>query len=581
MNKKFKISFILTLSAAVSLLFSLSANIRDEQKRKADYIYMEAQKQHLLDNHDAYYSMLERVVELDTDNTAPGNELGMLTILLQSSEDTTCIDRGLEMLMRHHKAHPEDYYSSLRLATALSKFGMNVEALKIWKDMYELYPAKDEVSYNYANELLVSPAAEDKKTAIKVFDQLESSLGKSLNFTVNKINALLILADTLGAVNEINSFMEYAPKDVEGILTAGDLRLSLDQPDSALIYYNRACATDSTNGLAFYKLAEFYRETGDSVAYDREIFHAMGLSSLDVNTKAELLRTYIVHLFSDSTQVPRIHGLFGQLIEQHPHETAIHKLYASYLVSQQEYGKAAEQQSYALDIDHGQLSDWLGLLGLRLQAEEYQQGRNDAETAITYFGEEPELLWYKSMAELLDNSPDDALVSIRKALEQKDKIKNPELLSQFYTSAGDMFHKKEMPDSTFHYYDEALKINPGNVMAMNNYAYFLACEGKELERALEMSGKAIAAHPTSATNLDTYAWVQFKLHNLAVAKEYIDKAIENEEEPSAEVYHHAGDIYFLNGDPDGAVKFWKKALELEPDNKLLIKKIKNRAYSYD
>lgn len=571
----------MTSLAVAGSLFTLSARVSDEQKRKADYIYMEAQKQNTLSNTDAYYTMLERVVELNPEETAPGNELGMLTVLLQSSEDTTCVERGLEMMMKHHKAHPEDYYSSLRLATILSKIGMNPEARRIWEDLNNLYPTKDEVTFNYANALLMSPSTDDKKAAIDVFDRLEAAIGKNLSLSVNKINAHFALADTAGAIREINSFMEYAPKDVEGIITAGDIRMSIDQPDSALVYFNRACATDSTSGLAYYKLAEFYRQTGDSVSYDREIFHAMGMNSLDVDTKAELLRNYIVHLFSDSTQVPRIHSLFNQLIEQHPHETSIHKLYASYLVSQQEFSKAAEQQSYALDIDHGQVTDWMGLLGLRLQAEEYEQGTKDAERAVSYFGEEPELMWYKSITEMLDDKPEAALASIKSAIAQKEKIQNPELLSQIYTSAGDIYHKMEIADSTFHYYDLALMANPGNVMAMNNYAYFLACADKDLERALELSGSAIAASPTNATNLDTYAWVQFKLHNLAIAKEYIDKAMEFEEDPSAEIYHHAGDIYFLNGLPDEAVQYWKKALALEPDNKLLQKKVKNRAFFYE
>ncbi len=571
----------LTSLAVLGTLFTLSARVTDEQKRKADYIYMEAQKQNALSNTDAYYSMLERVHQLNPEETGPGNELGMLTVLLQSSEDTTCIERGLELMMRHQQLHPEDYYSSLRLATLLSKAGMIEKARSIWENMNRLYPAKDEVTFNYANSLLMSPSLEDKSAAIDVFNRLEEAIGKSLNITVNKINAHFALADTAGAISEINSFIAYAPRDVEGLVTAGDIRMSIDQPDSALVYFNRACEADSTSGLAYYKLAEFYRETGDSLAYDREIFHAMGLGSLDVDTKAELLRNYIVHLFSDSTQVPRIHSLFGQLIEQHPHETAIHKLYASYLVSQQDFSRAAEQQSYALDIDHGQVNDWMGLLGLRIQAEEYEQGIEDAETALSYFGEDPEILWYKSIMEMLDDKADEALLSIKSALSDPDKIQNNELLSQFYTSAGDIYQKLGESDSTFYYYDKALQANPGNLGAMNNYAYFLACEGKDLDKALEMSGKAIAANPTNATNLDTYAWVQFKLHNIGIAKEYINKALEYAEEPSAEIYHHAGDIYFLSGEPDEAVVFWEKALELEPENKLLIKKIKNKAYSYE
>lgn len=307
----------------------------------------------------------------------------------------------------------------------------------------------------------------------------------------------------------------------------------------------------------------------------------MGLSSLDVNTKAELLRNYIVNLYSDPSQTDRIHSLFAKLIEQHPHESIIHRLYASYLVTQKEFSKAAEQQSYALDIDHGEVNDWMGLLSLRMQADEFDTAEKDADLALSYFGNKPELLWYKAIIQTQEEKFSEALESAKMALMNLNDMPNRELTSQIYSTSGDIYYKLNMPDSAFISYEKSLELNPGNLGTMNNYAYFLACEGKDLERALELSGKTIAADPTNSTTLDTYAWVQFKLHNFDIAKEYIDKALENDENPSAELYHHAGDIYFLCGDPDGAVKLWQQALELEPDNKLLIKKIKNRAFSYD
>lgn len=570
--------------AAVSTMITVSADVTDEQKRKADYLYMEAQTQEQLENYELNYKLLERAMELNPDETNAGNQLGMLAVLLQSSEDSTAVMRGLALMTEHYKAHPEDYYSALKLASLLSHLGMREYALRVWEQLYERYPLKDDVAFNYAENLLMSRTPGDHREAIPVLNKLETAIGKSMSLTVKKMNAYMSMADTINAIKEINDYMDSAPKDVYGMLAAGDMRMLIEQPDSALYYYNKACETDSTSGMAYYKLAEFYRETGDSMAYDREIFHAIRMNSLEVDTKVELLRTYIVNLFSDSTQVPRIHSLFGELIEQHPHETAIHNLYASYLVAQKDYCKAAEQVSYVLDIDHGNANDWISLIGLRMQCEDYEQALHDADRAESYFSDEPGLMWYKAIVELQLDKPDEALKSLKAALQHPEKIADGETLSRIYTSAGDIYHQLHNPDSTYYYYDLALAEYPRNYNTLNNYAYFLACEGKDLDRALEMSGKAIAATPTNATNLDTYAWVQFKLHNYATAKEYIDKALELQEEPSAEIYHHAGDIYFFNGEPDQAVKFWETALEHEPDDgdkELLNKKIKNRAYFYE
>ena len=91
---------------------------------------------------------------------------------------------------------------------------------------------------------------------------------------------------------------------------------------------------------------------------------------------------------------------------------------------------------------------------------------------------------------------------------------------------------------------------------------------------------ATAAEPENVTSLDTYAWVLFKRKDYAKAREIIDRTLELSDENSAEILEHAGDIYFMDGDPDGALEFWKEALKLTPDNQLLEKKVKHKTYFF-
>ncbi|MDE6278409.1 MAG: hypothetical protein K2M05_00385, partial [Paramuribaculum sp.] len=76
----------------------------------------------------------------------------------------------------------------------------------------------------------------------------------------------------------------------------------------------------------------------------------------------------------------------------------------------------------------------------------------------------------------------------------------------------------------------------------------------------------------------TYAWVLFKMRDYDRAREIIDKTLENSDEASADVLQHAGDIYFMCQLHDEAVEFWKDALELEPDNELLQRKVNHKTY---
>lgn len=145
---------------------------------------------------------------------------------------------------------------------------------------------------------------------------------------------------------------------------------------------------------------------------------------------------------------------------------------------------------------------------------------------------------------------------------------------------------------------------------MNNWAYFNAVKGIDLDAAELYASIACAAEPWNATYLDTYAWVLFKKKSYEKAREVIDKALavygiapegktpeeinpaikqaeetdpelEEHTEPSAEIYDHAGDIYFWIHLPEEAVDFWKKAAKLAPDDKLIRKKADQKTYFFE
>ncbi|MDE7146632.1 MAG: tetratricopeptide repeat protein, partial [Duncaniella sp.] len=155
-----------------------------------------------------------------------------------------------------------------------------------------------------------------------------------------------------------------------------------------------------------------------------------------------------------------------------------------------------------------------------------------------------------------------------------------EMLSNIYGAIGDNFYAGEQPDSAFVYYKKAIAYNPTNYLALNNSAYYLACEGRDLDEALRMIETVMAAEPDNPTSMDTYAWVLFKRKDYAKAREVIDRTMELSEEESADILEHAGDIYFMDGEPDEAVEFWKKALVLAPDNELLGRKVKHKTYFF-
>ena len=112
-------------------------------------------------------------------------------------------------------------------------------------------------------------------------------------------------------------------------------------------------------------------------------------------------------------------------------------------------------------------------------------------------------------------------------------------------------------------YDSALVYNPSNVLVLNNYAYYLSEEDKELDKAEQMSLRTIKAEPNNATYLDTYAWILYKQQRYEEAYTYIEQALAADSVPSDVLYEHAGDICYRMGDTARAVDYWKQALEVQ------------------
>ena len=75
------------------------------------------------------------------------------------------------------------------------------------------------------------------------------------------------------------------------------------------------------------------------------------------------------------------------------------------------------------------------------------------------------------------------------------------------STLGDMYHMKGDKKKSYNYYKKALKINPDYAPVLNNYAYYLSVEGKDLKKAYKMSKKTIEKEPDNATYLDTFGWI--------------------------------------------------------------------------
>lgn len=554
------------------------AGTETEDTRKADYIYLEALRAKSQSNHDAAFALLQRAHELNPADREIGVELSTYLLSL-SQTDSALLTSSMALLRDYCEANPTDIYYGGRYAMLNEQLLNRDEALRTWKRLHTLYPDRLEVTYRYAGALAQGGTQADRDKAIAVYDSVEIAEGKSIPLSSKKIQLYYSLQDTASILAEADRLRNSAPRNVDFQVFSGDIYSMFGLNDQAKQFYDSACILDPSSGLAYYSRAQFYHTLGDSAAFNREVFQALEQKNLNVETKLVILRSYIQEMFNDSTNFPQIGQLFDVLIDQHPHEHDIHDLYSRYLIVTKDYSKAAEQTERALDLDPADSEGWEMLTSLYLQVDRLDDARQAIKRSLRYYPDNSRQ--YLVLGSIYDQEGqrDKATAEYRHALSLTDST-DVSQLSRIYGAMGDNLYASEQADSAFVYYQKSLLYDPDNTLALNHCAYYLACEGRDLDRALEMIEKAVGAEPENATSMDTYAWVLFKRKDYAKAREIIDRTLSLTDERSEEILEHAGDIYFMDGDPDGALRFWKEALELAPDNQLLAKKVKHKTYFF-
>ena len=562
------------LPFADKLMASDRKAISEDDRVKAEYIFLEAEKQRNMGRDDAFHHLLQYAHSLDPENSAIAYYLGYSRLMKSNlSVSDSLFSSSLRMMRKHVDAHPEDKYEAMLYANGNMIANQVQEGLRVLKIQAERNPHNVEVQLSIADAYA---RLEDYRNAIAAYDSVQQWQGQSVQLSARKVRAYQALNDTVGAIGEMRLLLATAPRNVDYNLAMGNMMLMFGERDSALTYYDKAQQYEPENGATYLAKAQFYNAIGDSVNYDQQTYQALVSKDLDVASKVEVLADYARHLLVAKDSSARTENLFKVLIEQHPNEPQIRMLFSDYLAAKDDMKGAAEQMDYAVNLDPTDAQAWNRLLVLNIISENYEAAIAAGDRAIELNPTDIELYGYIAPAYYNIKQYDKAIEVYKKALAAVDST-DTEHRSMFLGGMGDA--KFSMGDTigAFALYDQAIEIDPNNVSILNNYAYFLTLCNRDLDKAERMSAKTVQAEPQNATFLDTYAWVFYKRKEYTMAQLYIEMAIKNERRPSSDIYDHYGDILLAVGNKQEALKQWKKALELDAGNKELLEKVEKLA----
>ncbi|PJF09662.1 tetratricopeptide repeat protein [Pseudorhodobacter sp. MZDSW-24AT] len=111
---------------------------------------------------------------------------------------------------------------------------------------------------------------------------------------------------------------------------------------------------------------------------------------------------------------------------------------------------------------------------------------------------------------------------------------------------------------------KALELNPDQPQVLNYLGYSFVDRGENLEEALEMIERAVAARPEAGYIIDSLAWAYFRLGRYEDALAPMERASLLEPVDPV-VTDHLGDVYWAVGRQLEARFQWRRALSFDPE----------------
>lgn len=541
-----------------------------EQQRKYDYFFLEAMRMKGKNEYDAAFGLLQHCLDINPTASSALYEISQYYMFLRQ------VPQGQVALEQAVAFAPDNYWYSQGLVSLYQQQNELDKAAALLEKMVTRFPSKQDPLFSLLD---IYSRQEKYNDVISTLNRLEKRLGKNEQLSMEKFRFYLQMKDDKKAFQEIESLVQEYPMDMRYQVILGDVYLQNGKKQEAYDAYQKVLAVEPDNPMALFSMASYYEQTGQKELYQQQLDTLLLNKKVTSDTKISVMRQVIAEneqsSAKDSTQVI---ALFDRMMKQDMDDPQIPMLYSQYLLSKNMEQEAVPVLEQVVDLDPTNKAARLMLVSAAVKKEDYKQIIKVCEPGIEATPDALELYYYLAIAYHQAEQGDSVLSVCNRALEHITPDTRKEVISDFYSIMGDIYHTKKQMTEAYAAYDSALVYNSSNIGALNNYAYYLSVERRDLDKAEEMSYKTVKAEPNNSTYLDTYAWILFEKGNYAEARIYIDNAMKNDGEKSDVIVEHCGDIYFMTGDAEGALKYWKKALEMGSESKTLKQKIEKKKY---
>ena len=541
-------------------------------RKRFNYCFYEAARQHAAGNYSAAFDLFEHARQIDPAAAAPYFYLSLYYPQMgQDSLAAAYMQKAIDLNPDNqtYAEHQAQYYiGNQQYDKAVDAYEQlyahnhnNTDALRILTQLYQQQK-------NYS-------------MLLNTISRLETEEGESEQLTLSKMRTYELMNDKKAAYQELKSLSDEHPLDMNYKTMLGNWLMQHDRSKEAYKLFMDVLKEEPDNSYAQMSLYDYYNAVNDSVEAHRMLDQILLGKKTDLETKVMMFRSYIQENESHGGDFTQVIALFDRVLNVPQPSADIAELRAAYMsLKKMPADSIISAYEKVIQLAPDNANARIQLIQTLWNQKKYDAVVTQSEAAHQYNPEEMVFYYFGGMAYYQKKNEDKALDEFRSGVAQVNAQSSADLVSDLYAVMGDIYHARGDKASAFASYDSCLQWKDDNMMALNNYAYYMSEDGMDLHKAESMSYKTIKVEPNNGTYLDTYAWILFKEERYADAKTYIDAALKNRDstENNSTVLEHAGDIYAMNGMIDEAVEYWKQAYDDDHQTALLEWKIKNKQY---
>lgn len=518
------------------------------------YYYTEGLKQSiLLEDKDKAVSLFAKAIELDSLYSPAYFE----TAHVLFSPDP---HKALEYSEKANQLDTANVWYKSQLGRLLIANRDYARAQEAYEGLIVLAPKEPEY---YSILAALYEYTKQPFAAIAVLEKAEKAVGLIEELSKHKRELFVGVGLYDKAIEEGKTLVANYPYDYESYLSLAQLYAETRNDSLARKNYNTALELNPGGIDIIASMNEYYKIKGDDVNYLATAKQLFVSNELPVETKIMAFRDITADINFYRKNYFTIKDLAGTLYLRYPDNYDVAELFADNLRGGGDYEDALTvYKKFIASNNTSDVRPFMDIINIEAYLKRPDSVTKYTSLAIKHFPGDTELYLRQGSALSYIGKEKEAIKSYEQALKhsQTDSAK-----SVIYGIIGDEYHLRGDAKKSYANYEKALKLWPENTVILNNYAYFLSEEEKELDKALAMSAKVMELEPSNPTYMDTYGWVLFKLGRLEEAKKTIQQAVALDTRKSSELLVHYGDILYALGEDYMASVYWKRALDAGHD----------------